>query len=328
MGMRIVEKVRPILRVFGLFLVCMGVCGCSRVRDVANANREELPVEDVLGEMAEVMEEKEEEAKRNAGYEEKWYVDAWIDSWLFGAEEETAREVVRDENAYQIVSTQDGEGEYIALASEDGTCFMRRPSNRTKSSYLESEGAFRFEIPVDWIWGYCELDERLDSFWEEEDVPCLIWGIEDNDMGEDAFSDDWEGVCASVRKTAETVFGKKLSEFAAKKYTLEEGQDVYNFRCAFYDERGYFWVTNAAYRFGEKYMLEFIGIKKGEGDANLENMALYTAATYEEYGGERYLEYEGEGSYKGMGIWDYKKLHNPFVLAYEQANGKEWNGEK
>ena len=51
MGMRMVEKVRPILRVFGLFLVCMGVCGCSRVRDVANANREELPVEDVLGEM-------------------------------------------------------------------------------------------------------------------------------------------------------------------------------------------------------------------------------------------------------------------------------------
>lgn len=80
MGMRMVEKVSRILRVFGLFLVCMGVCGCSGVRDVANANREELPVEDVLGEMAEVMEEKEEEAKRDAGYEEEWYVDAWIDS--------------------------------------------------------------------------------------------------------------------------------------------------------------------------------------------------------------------------------------------------------
>ena len=138
MGMRMVEKVRPILRVFGLFLVCMGVCGCSRVRDVANANREELPVEDVLGEMAEVMEEKEEEAKRNAGYEEKWYVDAWIDSWLFGAEEETAREVVRDENAYQIVSTQDGEG-YFFLRKEHLKC----PNHtfRISSPYVSSAAA-------------------------------------------------------------------------------------------------------------------------------------------------------------------------------------------
>jgi len=28
-----------------------------------------------------------------------------------------------------------------------------------------------------------------------------------------------------------------------------------------------------------------------------------------------------------MDIWDYKKFHNPFVLAYAQANGKDWMEE-
>lgn len=307
------------------------VCSCSGVRTVANESRAAFPVEEVLEEMAEIMEEKEGAAKKEAEYEDEWYAESLIDSWLMAelmGEEGETETAPGDANAYQIVSAQDGDSEYIALASEEGTCYIQRPANRTENSYLESEGAFRFEIPVNWIWGYCELDERLDSFWEDEDVPCLLWGIEDNDMGENAFSGDWEGVCASLKRTAETVFGENLSEFTAEKYTLEEGQDVYNFRCAFYDERGYFWVVNAAYRFGVKYMLEFIGIKEGEGDANLENMALYTAATYEEYEGDRYREYEGEGSYKGMDIWDYKKLHNPFVLAYEQANGKEWKMEE
>lgn len=307
-------------------IVCLSalslfLCACSNIRVVANKNSGEIPVEAMLGEMAEIIEEKEAEADA----EMDWYMEALTDAWLTAELMEAEREEIADRgaDAYRIAG-EPGEGEYIVLASEEGICYLQRPANRTDKSYLESEGAFRFEIPEGWIWGYCDLDARLDSFWEGEDIPCLIWAIEDNDMGENAFSEDWEGVCASIRNTAETVFGENMAEFTAGKYSLEDGGDVYNFRCAFYDERGYFWVTSAAYRFGEKYMLEFIGIKKGEGDANLENLALYTAATYEEYEGDRYREYEGEGSYKGMDIWDYKKFHNPFVIAYAQANGKDW----
>lgn len=320
---------RKMIAAVWLVGIALGVCGCSNVRTAANGSREEIPVEGVLGEMAEIMGEKGDDAKEEAEYEDEWNMNALIDAWLMAdlMDLEEGEAVSWDAEAYRMDDKPDGEGEYVVLESEEGTRYVRRPANRTESSYLESEGAFRFEIPVTWRWGYCELDERLDCFWGEEDVPCLLWGIEDNDMGENAFSEDWEGACASVRNTAKTVFGEKLADFEAEKYALEEGQEVYNFRCVFYDERGYLWVVTAAYRFGEKYMLEFIGIKAGEGDANIENMALYTAATYEEYAGDRYREYEGEGNYKGMDIWDYKKLHNPFVIAYEQANGEEWKEE-
>lgn len=304
------------MSIFSLFL-----CACSNIRAVADANSGEIPVEAVMEEMADIIGEKELEAEEEMNWYMEALTDAWLTAELMGEEQEET--VGRGMDAYRITEEQ-GEGESIVLASEEGVRYLQRPVNRTDKSYLESEGAFRFEIPEGWIWGYCDLDARLDSFWEDEDVPCLLWAIEDNDMGENAFSEDWEGVCASIRNTAETVFGENMAEFTSDRYTLEDGGDVYNFRCAFYDERGYLWVTSAAYRFEEKYMLEFIGIKKGEGDANLENMALYTAATYEEYGGDRYREYEGEGSYKGMDIWDYKKLHNPFVIAYAQANGKDW----
>lgn len=304
-----------------LFAFSLILCACSSIRSVADANSTEIPVEAVMEEMAEIIGEKEQEAED----EMNWYMEALTDAWLTTDLMEEEREEIGDrgEDAYRIAEEQ-GEGEYIVLTSDEGIRYLQRPANRTDKSYLESEGAFRFEIPEGWIWGYCDLDARLDSFWEDEDVPCLIWAIEDNDMGENAFSEDWEGVCAAIRDTAETVFGENMTEFTADRYTLEDGGDVYNFRCVFYDERGYLWVMSAAYRFGEKYMLEFIGIKKGEGDANLENLALYTAATYEEYEGDRYREYEGEGSYKGMDIWEYKKFHNPFVIAYAQANGKDW----
>lgn len=309
--------------IIGLFVPSLLLCACSSMRMIANERNREIPVEAAMEEMAEILEEKEEEALAEAD----WYAEA-LESWLMAGLTDIEQEEIPDkgEDAYKIFD-EPGEGEYLVLLSENGTRYMRRPDNRTDMSYLESEGSFRFEIPVGWTWGYCELDERLDSFWEREDIPCLIWAIEDNDMGEDAFSEDWEGVCASIKHTAETVFGEDMVEFTADRYSLEDGGEVYNFRCAFHDERGYLWVTSAAYRFAERYMLEFIGIKKGEGDANMENLALYTAATYEEYGGDRYLEYEGEGNYKGMEIWDYKKFHNPFVLAYAQANGKDWMEE-
>ncbi|HBA69887.1 MAG TPA: hypothetical protein DCZ40_11110 [Lachnospiraceae bacterium] len=317
-------------RIAGGILAVAGsllLCGCSNMRTAVNETREEIPVEAVMEEMAEMMGEKEDEVRKAAEDEEYWSMESAINTWLMEGLTDTEPEgemQERDADAYKITDKPDEEGEYLALTSEEGACYIRRPANRQENSYLESEGAFRFEIPHTWIWGSCDLDTRLDAFWEDEDVPCLLWGIEDNDMGKNAFSKDWEGVCASIRNTAETVFGENMVDFTARKYSVEEGEDVYNFRCAFHDERGYLWVVTAAYRFGEKYMLEFIGIKQGEGDANIENMALYTAVTYEEYGGDRYREYEGEGHYKGMDIWDYKKFHNPFVLAYAQANGKEW----
>ena len=46
--------------------------------------------------------------------------------------------------------------------------------------------------------------------------------------------------------------------------------------------------------------MEFIGLNYAEDTLDMGNVALYTAATYEEYGGERYRPYEGAGRYKGM----------------------------
>lgn len=263
---------------------------------------------------------------QDEGYDEEyWFGDDWYEE---GYEEDYPYDedsLPTDPKAYAMTEAPDEEGEYLILKEGEKDWYLRIPANRTETSYLESQGAFRFEIPHDWIWGSCDLDERLDSFWEYADVPCLIWAIDDNDMGVNAFSEDWEGVCASVESTAQKVFGDRMEVFRKGRYTLEDGQETYAFWCKFRREDGQSWTVSAAYRFGEKNMLEFISINPVGENANIENLALYTASTYEEYEGERYREYEGEGHYKGMDIWDYKKFHNPFVLAYEQANGQAWH---
>ncbi len=267
----------------------------------------------------------DQEYWQDGGYDEDfWFNDDWYEEGYEDGYPYDEDSLPTDPAAYAMSTEPGAEGEYLALREGEQAIYIRVPPNRTEYSYLESEGAFRFEIPHDWIWGSCELDERLDSFWEYADVPCLIWAVDDNDMGENAFSDDWEGVCASVEETAKTVFGTRFSGMRSGRYTLEDGQEVYAFWCTFEGEDGKAWTVSAAYRFGRKNMLEFISMNTAGENKNIENLALYTAATYEEYEGERYREYEGEGHYKGMNIWEYKKFHNPFVLAYEQANGEVW----
>lgn len=246
------------------------------------------------------------------------------------AVEKARREKESDSvGAYQITdnSSAGDSADYIKLTEEGNVCYMRRPENRTPDSYLESEGAFRFEIPYGWLLGASELDEHLDVYWGEEDIPCFLWAIEDNDMGANAFSGNWDEVCENIGNTAKEVFGERLESIEFRKFTLEDGNDIYGVWCAFQDEQGETRMVSASYRFGEKYMLEFIGLDRGSA-TDIGNLTLYTAATYEEYGGERYREYEGAGHYKGMGVWEYKKLHNPFALAYEEANGKVWRQEK
>ena len=237
------------------------------------------------------------------------------------------------EGDYRITETMEGsEEDYIRLSAEGNTYYIRRPAARTEEDYIQSEGAFWFEIPHDWVWGTCELDERLEELWESlggwneegDYVPCLLWGVEDNDMGANVFSHAWEETCGHMKETAETVFGDRLLDIRSEKYTLEDGNDVYGIRCTFDSGEGKTWMVSAAYRFGEKYMMEFIGLNYAEDTLDMGNVALYTAATYEEYGGERYRPYEGAGRYKGMDIWNYKRLHNPFVLAYEKANREVW----
>ena len=57
-----------------------------------------------------------------------------------------------------------------------------------------------------------------------------------------------------------TVFKDNLKDIFFEKYKLEDGKEVYNICCSFWDEKGEGWTVSAAYRFGKKNLVEFIGI--------------------------------------------------------------------
>ncbi len=217
------------------------------------------------------------------------------------------------------------------LSMPDKIFYMQKPaSQRGEGYYLTDEGAFRFQDPGVGELGLCSLDSRLSIFMEEDSSARVLWGIEDNEMGEDAWAKNWDSVCRSMEQTARTVFKDNLKDIFFEKYKLEDGKEVYNICCFFGDEKGEGWTVSAAYRFGKKNLVEFIGIGPARHGPDMGKLTLYTAATYEEYEEERHMGYgERDGTvYRGMSVWDYPWLHNPFVLAYECVNDRNWFQKK
>ena len=212
------------------------------------------------------------------------------------------------------------------LDMPDRKYYMQKPFFQRGKGYLSDEGAFRFLQPEGWALATCSLDARLSTFIGKDVTVRVLWGIEDNDMGEDAWSGIWDEVCENVQSTAETVFGENLENIYFEKYFLESGNEVYHICAAFRNETGLRWTVSAAYRFGEKNLMEFIGIGPTEHSIDMGKLTLYTAASYEEYEEERHMGFgEEKVVYRGMEVWDYPMLHNPFVLAYELVNGKAWH---
>lgn len=145
-------------------------------------------------------------------------------------------------------------------------------------------------------------------------------------MGEDAWSDCWEEVCENMRQTAKTVFGEDLEALSFEKYQVESGNEVYAVRCIFADKNKERHMVSAAYRFGQKNLMEFIGLAPEEFAPDMGRLTLYTAATYEEYEEARHMGFgEKSEEYRGMEVWEYPSLHNPFVLAWEAANRSVWH---
>lgn len=195
-----------------------------------------------------------------------------------------------------------------------------------KGYYMSDEGAFRFQQPEGWAFATCSLDNHLSTFVGNDRSVRVLWGIEDNTMGEDAWSETWTEVCANVQNTAEAVFGENLEDIFFEKYILESGNEVYNVCCAFRNRSGQLWTVSAAYRFGAKNLMEYIGIGPSSHELDMGKLTLYTAASYEEYEEERHMGFGGEPVvYRGMSVWEYPALHNPFVLAYECVNATAWH---
>lgn len=208
--------------------------------------------------------------------------------------------------------------------------YLQKPYfQRGKGYYLSDEGAFRFQQPEGWALATCSLDARLSTFIGDDVTVRILWGIEDNGMGEDAWAGEWEEVCENMQNTAEMVFGENLEDIFFEKYGLDGGNEVYHVCAAFRNEAGLRWTVSAAYRFGEKNLMEFIGIGPTEHRLDIGKVTLYTAASYEEYEEERHMGFGEETVvYRGMEVWDYPMLHNPFVLAYECVNGKAWHMQR
>ena len=212
------------------------------------------------------------------------------------------------------------------LNMPDRKYYMQKPFFQRGKGYLSDEGAFRFLQPEGWALATCSLDARLSTFIGKDVTVRVLWGIEDNDMGEDAWNGIWDEVCENVQSTAETVFGENLENISFEKYCLESGNEVYHICAVFRNETGLRWTVSAAYRFGEKNLMEFIGIGPTEHSIDMGKLTLYTAASYEEYEEELHMGFgEEKVVYRGMEVWDYPMLHNPFVLAYELVNGKAWH---
>ena len=119
------------------------------------------------------------------------------------------------------------------LDMPDRKYYMQKPFFQRGKGYLSDEGAFRFLQPEGWALATCSLDARLSTFIGKDVTVRVLWGIEDNDMGEDAWSGIWDEVCENVQSTAETVFGENLENIYFEKYFLESGNEVYHICAAF-----------------------------------------------------------------------------------------------
>lgn len=216
------------------------------------------------------------------------------------------------------------------LVMPDLEYYMQKPAiQKGKGYYLSDEGAFRFQTPERWPLMTCSLDSHLSTFMGEDSSVRVLWGIEDNGMGEDAWAEEWDSVCRDAEETARIVFDENFRDISFEKYELEGGSEVYNICCTFTDEGGAQWTVGAAYRFGKKNLMEFIGIGPSGHRLDAGRLALYTAATYEEYEEERHMGFGEDGAvYKGMAVWKYPALHNPFVIAYECTNRKTWHQKR
>lgn len=216
------------------------------------------------------------------------------------------------------------------LVMPDLEYYLQKPSiQRGEGYYLSDEGAFRFQTPERWALATCSLDSHLSTFIGDDTSVRVLWGIEDNRMGEDAWAEKWDEVCENIKKSAETVFDESLEDIFCEKYELESGNEVYNICCRFRSEAGKLWTVSAAYRFGEKNLMEFIGIGLSDHSLDMGKLTLYTAATYEEYEEERHMGFGEDGAvYRGMEVWDYPMLHNPFVLSYECVNKETWRQKR
>lgn len=212
------------------------------------------------------------------------------------------------------------------LVLPDQEYYLQKPwMQRGKGYYMEDAGAFRFQTPERWALGTSSLDARLSTFAGTDLTARVLWGVEDNEMGEDAWSDCWEEVCENMRQTAKTVFGEDLEALSFEKYQVESGNEVYAVRCIFTDKNKERQMVSAAYRFGEKNLMEFIGLAPEDFAPDMGRLTLYTAATYEEYEEARHMGFgEKSEEYRGMEVWEYPSLHNPFVLAWEAANRSVW----
>lgn len=246
-----------------------------------------------------------------------------------------AQKIYGDGSRWQDISALNGlsdpgrifPGQYLSLPDREYS--LQKPQiQRGEGYYLEDAGAFRFQIPERWALGTCSLDARLSTFAGTDQRARVLWSLEDNQMGEDAWAEDWGEVCADLRQTAETVFAEDLAELSFEKYRVESGNEVYAFRCVFTDKNGERQIVSAAYRFGQKNLMEFIGLAPEDFSPDMGRLTLYTAATFEEYEEERHMGFGNgvkSGEYRGMEVWNYPSLHNPFVLAWEFANGTAWH---
>lgn len=245
---------------------------------------------------------------------------------------EIARKVYGDGSRWQDISALNGlrnpgiifPGQCLMMPDQE--YYLQKPGiQKGKGYYMEDAGAFRFQTPERWALGTSGLDIRLSTFAGTDRRARVLWGLEDNEMGEDAWAGNWDEVCADMEQTARMVFGEALEELCFEKYQVESGNEVYAVRCIFTDKNGERQIMSAAYRFGQKNLMEFIGFAPEEFTPDMSRLTLYTAATYEEYEEERHMGFgEKDAEYRGMEIWEYPKLHNPFVLAWEYVNGTAW----
>ena len=178
-----------------------------------------------------------------------------------------AQKIYGDGSRWQDISALNGlsdpgrifPGQYLSLPDREYS--LQKPQiQRGEGYYLEDAGAFRFQTPERWALGTCSLDARLSTFAGTDQRARVLWSLEDNQMGEDAWAEDWGEVCADLRQTAETVFAEDLAELSFEKYRVESGNEVYAFRCVFTDKNGERQIVSAAYRFGQKNLMEFIGL--------------------------------------------------------------------
>lgn len=181
--------------------------------------------------------------------------------------------------------------------------------------------------PINWYYGnmYFAANIGLDTMWPKDkeagqDAAAadirIFYRLDHNPDG-DFFSEDWNAVQESIRKSASIYCQDAIDSLLFYRYTLDNGENLYGYSFRLHKPSGTLKCA-VFYQLGEGMLTEFIGVEPVTEEEHVLERVRYLAARVDTTLEIDESQYNPEEFY-GKENWAFPQLHNPFAVALEYS---------